>query len=98
MRTLNIRVALAVISAIAVLPGQTPADGQTGMDAALAKQRASAPDMEESLTQGCASVPKQTSQADRGGFFVLPPPTALVLSATAASPASAAYCEPLPAS
>ena len=97
MRTLNIRVALAVISAIAVLPGQTPADGQTGMDAALAKQRASAPAMEESLARQRSSVAKQTSQADRGGFFVLPPPTALG-AAAAAPTATAADCEPLPAS
>jgi soluble lytic murein transglycosylase-like protein len=98
MRTLNIRVALAVISAIAVLPAQTPADGQTGMDAALAKQRASAPAMEESLARQRSSVAKQTSQADRGGFFVLPPPTKLGAAAAAAFTATAADCEPLPAS
>ena len=97
MRTLNIRVALAVISAIAVLPAQTPADAQTGMDAALAKQRASAPAMEESLARQRSSVAKQTSQADRGGFFVLPPPTRLG-AAAAAPTGTAADCEPLPAS
>src|ERR1039458_3394649 len=97
MRTLNIRAALVVISAIAVLPAQTPADGQTGMDAALAKQRASAPAMEESLARQRSSVAKQTSQAARGGFFVLPPPTRLG-AAAAAPTATAADCEPLPAS
>ena len=43
------------------------------------------------------SLEKQTGQAERGGFFVLPPPAAL--GATAAAPAvAAADCEPLPPS
>jgi soluble lytic murein transglycosylase-like protein len=97
MRTLNIRVALAVISAIAVWPAQTPADGQTGMDAAPAKQRASASAMEESLARQRSSVAKQISQAGRGGFFVLPPPTAWGVSA-AVPTVTSADCEPLPVS
>ena len=97
MRALNIRVTFAVISAMAVLPAQTPADGQTGVDAALAKQRTAASAMEESLARQRSSVARQTRPADHGGFFVLPPPTAL--GATMAAPtATAADCEPLPAS
>jgi soluble lytic murein transglycosylase-like protein len=97
MRTVDIRVALAAVFAAAALPAQTPADARAAMDAAVAKQRAAASAVQESLARQRSSLEKQTGRAERGGFFVLPPPAAL--GATVAAPAMArADCDPLPPS
>jgi soluble lytic murein transglycosylase-like protein len=97
MRTVSIRAALAAVFAAAALAAQTPADARAAMDAAVAKQRAAAAAVQESLARQRSSLEKQTGQAARGGFFVLPPPARL--GATAAAPAmAAADCEPLPPS
>lgn len=97
MRTVNIRVALAVVFAAAALPAQPPADGRAAMEAALAKQRAAASAVQESLARQRLSLEKQTGQAERGGFFVLPPPAPLGVTASAAAVATA-DCEALPPS
>ena len=97
MRTVNIRVALGMIFASAWLSAQPLAETRDAMDAALAKQRAAASALQESLARQRSSLEKQTGQAERGGFFVLPPPAALGAT-VAARPAAAADCEPLPPS
>jgi len=91
MGTVRIRVALAVISATVGLLAQTPAEVRAAMEPAMAKQRAAAASMDESLARQRSSVEKQTRQAVQGGFFVLAPPAAW--GATVA-----ADCESLPSS
>ena len=79
---------------------QTPkpaADPSADMQAAVARERAAAAAMQESIARQLASVEQQLSQTSTGSFFVLPPPR--TLGATVAAPASLgvfADCDPLP--
>jgi len=105
------RVALAVLSAAAVLPAQVPKDARAASEAALAKQPSAASAKEDSLALQRASLEKQTGQSVPDGFFVLSAPaplgaaallkTAALLGAGtalgASAPRAGADCEPLAA-
>jgi len=97
MPTVSVRSILGVVFAAAVLPAQPPADPHAAMDAALAKQRAAATAVQESLARQRSSLEKQTGQTAPAGFFVLPPPAALGATVPM-HVAPAADCEPLPPS
>ena len=87
-----LKVALAVISASALLPAQPPGDARSAMEASLARQRAAASATPDSLTRQRASLRTQTGHSGQDGFFVLPPPAGL----GATPPPPGADCEPLP--
>jgi soluble lytic murein transglycosylase-like protein len=86
MRTVQIRLALAVLVATVALPAQTPGEAPpketspapeeaaAPVATAMVRQRTAASAMEKSLARQRASLEKQTGQLGGGAFFVLPPP------------------------